>query len=977
MFLYADRTVCPRCRAPLPALTAACARCHADLDGPAAYDVFVALQAVDRLVAELADRPLVASGAAITGAAEPSVALRVTSSGRDTAGPAPRRAHRPTVPPVGAAPRHVPVLSGLTVPKILLGLGALCLVVAAVVFLAVAWSALGVGGRTAVLVGFTGAAAGLAAWSARSSLRAGAESLTTVALGLFLLDLAGARSSGWFGDLGVVGFAVLAGILLALAATSAAIATRRTPEPRLLSAEVVVLLGTTAALVATAGFEWATPALWTLGVTLSAAAIALVCRALRLGVPTTGLGGVACLAWVGLVATGLVRAATHPAWEALWAGRHAWPLLAAAVVAAAPAAVGRLPITLRVGACSVAVLLLSLLLACPGLDEDAVPATLTLVAVIALHAAAATLLPHPWRLVTAVPLGIAGSVAALLALAAAVTSLTTSNLLDHGLWTGDSSAQVATDALPAAWSILLPLTVAAAFVAVAGLLRIAGSPAVRAVLTPAATTLVAAASLSPVIVGVPRYVAVLVLVAAAGSLVTWALLRRRAAGWLAAAPLGVLAVGAALADDGLTIGVLVLLTAACAAAEHPRSPARLQEAAHWALPAALGGTTWALASAYDVDGGWRAAPVVAAVAALALARPSGGHETSGLAVSLAAITVSSGFVPVDLRLVAGQLTATGLAATLVGLLRRREATLVGMALLAAAGLAAWPDAVTAVVVLATGLAVSVLHEVRRAAPVADVARAATPVAAAALLWAAGDLAGLSGGWTGVPVVVVLGVLLAWKADVAREVPAAVAALCVALASPASLPDPQAWTAVYLTLGGVACTASALLHADRRRVGWVGLALLTLATWLRLDQLGVGTVEAYTLPLAVVLLVLGTVALLRGERSSLQTQGSGLALALVPSLLQALADPVALRAVLLGAGCVAAVTVGVQRRWAAPLLAGGGTLAVLVLRQMTMAQALPQWALIGLAGTALTFVGLTWEKRLANVRTAAGYLRGLR
>ena len=40
-------------------------------------------------------------------------------------------------------------------PKILLALGAGCLLVAALLFLAVTWSVLGVGGRTATLVGFT------------------------------------------------------------------------------------------------------------------------------------------------------------------------------------------------------------------------------------------------------------------------------------------------------------------------------------------------------------------------------------------------------------------------------------------------------------------------------------------------------------------------------------------------------------------------------------------------------------------------------------------------------------------------------------------------------------------------------------------------------------------------------------------------------------------------------------------------------
>jgi hypothetical protein len=37
---------------------------------------------------------------------------------------------------------------------------------------------------------------------------------------------------------------------------------------------------------------------------------------------------------------------------------------------------------------------------------------------------------------------------------------------------------------------------------------------------------------------------------------------------------------------------------------------------------------------------------------------------------------------------------------------------------------------------------------------------------------------------------------------------------------------------------------------------------------------------------------------------------------------------------------------------------------------------PQWALIGIAGTLLTVVGITWEHRMRDVRYAAGYLRRL-
>ena len=56
-------------------------------------------------------------------------------------------------------------------PRILLGLGVLCLLVAAVTFLAVAWSWLGVGGRTVVLLLLTATSGGLSVWLSRRDLR--------------------------------------------------------------------------------------------------------------------------------------------------------------------------------------------------------------------------------------------------------------------------------------------------------------------------------------------------------------------------------------------------------------------------------------------------------------------------------------------------------------------------------------------------------------------------------------------------------------------------------------------------------------------------------------------------------------------------------------------------------------------------------------------------------------------------------------
>ena len=99
-------------------------------------------------------------------------------------------------------------------PKILLGLGATCLLVAAVIFLAVAWSWLGVGGRTAVLVGLTVASALGGQWLARRDLGVAAEALTTVALGLVVLDLFGAEHAGWLGAPTDESFLVIVGASL-------------------------------------------------------------------------------------------------------------------------------------------------------------------------------------------------------------------------------------------------------------------------------------------------------------------------------------------------------------------------------------------------------------------------------------------------------------------------------------------------------------------------------------------------------------------------------------------------------------------------------------------------------------------------------------------------------------------------------------------------------------------------------------------
>ena len=252
-----------------------------------------------------------------------------------------------------------------------------------------------------------------------------------------------------------------------------------------------------------------------------------------------------------------------------------------------------------------------------------------------------------------------------------------------------------------------------------------------------------------------------------------------------------------------------------------------------------------------------------------------------------------------------------------------------------------------------------------------------PSSAAGLIWTVGEIAGLPHAWQALPVVVVLGLDLVRRPDTEREAAhAVVAAVAVAGSVVAGGTLLETWLAVYLTL--VAWSPPDLPWSTRpAATSPTSGSGFAAAHWVRLHDVGVDTVEAYTLPLAVVLLVVGYVSLVVRNDSSVRALGPGLALALVPTLLVVLADPVGLRAILLGLACLAFVAIGVVGRLAAPLGAGALVGALVVLRQGTLAEMLPQWAIIGLVGVGLTVVGITWEQRLQELRRASAYVRGLR
>jgi hypothetical protein len=185
-------------------------------------------------------------------------------------------------------------------------------------------------------------------------------------------------------------------------------------------------------------------------------------------------------------------------------------------------------------------------------------------------------------------------------------------------------------------------------------------------------------------------------------------------------------------------------------------------------------------------------------------------------------------------------------------------------------------------------------------------------------------------------------------------------------------------ALALTALGAAACLVATVHDDRAAASWLGTVLLGVATVVRVST-DVPAPERWTLPAAVVLLVAGGLRW-RADRAvdSWRVLGSGLTLALVPSLLLALDQPVSLRGALVALGGLVTLGAGVRARCAAPFAAGAVTTALLAARHLgPVAEALPRWITLGTVGVVLLAVGVSWESRRRNLAAAGHYLAELR
>jgi len=366
-------------------------------------------------------------------------------------------------------------------------------------------------------------------------------------------------------------------------------------------------------------------------------------------------------------------------------------------------------------------------------------------------------------------------------------------------------------------------------------------------------------------------------------------------------------------------------------------------------------------------------PLVAALLAaawVATPLPRDRFVAAALLVVAATATVASYAVP--LAVVLGLLAVAAVAAAWLG--RPIVASVVIVVTISAA----LPSAVLTLLVCAVAVAVAALLLRSRDRVSTTVGGLLLPAASAAALWSGAEVADVAVDLRAIPVLIVAGLLAIARPRVEVEASAVLAGLVAALASLDAAPDQPTALAVHLTVAGVLVILSSLLHQDRRVLAWPGGVLLAAATWVRLADLGVEAPEAYTLPSAVVLIMVALYRLQRTPESRTALLVPGLTLATVPSLLWVLADPVSPRAVLLGGACLGLVLVGAHFRWSAPLAVGALVGGLLVVREVApYASDLPQWVLIGFAGTILTVVGVTWEQRVLELRRATSYLGRLR
>jgi hypothetical protein len=149
-------------------------------------------------------------------------------------------------------------------------------------------------------------------------------------------------------------------------------------------------------------------------------------------------------------------------------------------------------------------------------------------------------------------------------------------------------------------------------------------------------------------------------------------------------------------------------------------------------------------------------------------------------------------------------------------------------------------------------------------------------------------------------------------------------------------------------------------------------------WLRLSMADVELVEAYSLPLAAALGLLGWLVHRRGHAGgSWAIAGPALLVATVPSTLLALGSPGEARSLLVIAAAVVMIVVGVTLKWQAPLVLGATIASVVGLAELWPAiNRLPRWSVLATLGLTLMVLGARIEQGKKGAARLAGRLSSM-
>lgn len=185
---------CPVCgRRVLGAAPEPCPSCGL----PAAGQAALILQRIGTTLAELGrDRDNLLATLRASAPHGPAAAHHVAAPPPPAPVPVAPTAWRPA-PPAPPMPARPP-RRRLSPQQVLLGLGAVLVVAAAIAFVAVAWTRLGIVFQAGVMLTVTGVLCGCSAWSARRGLRATEEALAAAGAALLVVDLTAARELGLF-----------------------------------------------------------------------------------------------------------------------------------------------------------------------------------------------------------------------------------------------------------------------------------------------------------------------------------------------------------------------------------------------------------------------------------------------------------------------------------------------------------------------------------------------------------------------------------------------------------------------------------------------------------------------------------------------------------------------------------------------------------------------------------------------------------